>query len=195
MRRFSIVVRRVAAPGLLLSYVLPDALMTLPRSVARLAARRASDPDREQIAKRPRHATVGGQLGADQLEERLAVLYSARTYGELDTLVADLPAITSTDQACVGVPVWPGAAVGVALLVGVLAAAVGIRRSAVAAAPIGRELTHHAGPGVLAQVGPESFAIAALIVGLVARLGGLSRARPAFSCGRCVPSRPESAAP
>jgi Domain of unknown function (DUF1707) len=52
---------------------------------------RASDADRELIAERLRHATVEGRLVAEELEQRLEAAFSARTYGELDTLVADLP--------------------------------------------------------------------------------------------------------
>ncbi|HYZ79957.1 MAG TPA: DUF1707 domain-containing protein [Solirubrobacteraceae bacterium] len=52
---------------------------------------RASDADRESIAERLRHATVEGRLVAEELEERLESVFAARTYGELDALVADLP--------------------------------------------------------------------------------------------------------
>ena len=53
---------------------------------------RASDADREQIAERLRHATVEGRLLAEELEHRLGAVFSARTYGDLDAVVADLPA-------------------------------------------------------------------------------------------------------
>lgn len=53
---------------------------------------RASDADREQVAERLRHAAAEGRLFADELEERLGAALSARTYGELDVLVSDLPA-------------------------------------------------------------------------------------------------------
>ena len=52
---------------------------------------RASDADREQVAERLRHATTEGRLGGDELEERLEALYAARTYGELDALLVDIP--------------------------------------------------------------------------------------------------------
>ena len=60
--------------------------------MARRANLRASDADREQIAERLRHATVEGRLLAEELEHRLGAVFSARTYGELDAVVADLPA-------------------------------------------------------------------------------------------------------
>ncbi len=52
---------------------------------------RASDSDREQVAERLRRATGDGRLFAHELEERLAAALRARTYGELDAVVADLP--------------------------------------------------------------------------------------------------------
>jgi hypothetical protein len=52
---------------------------------------RASDADREVTAERLRHATTEGRLSADELEDRLGLLYASKTYGELDALVADLP--------------------------------------------------------------------------------------------------------
>lgn len=52
---------------------------------------RASDADREQIADRLRRAAAEGRLLADELEQRLGQAFRARTYGELDAIVADLP--------------------------------------------------------------------------------------------------------
>jgi hypothetical protein len=59
--------------------------------VVHRASLRASDLDREQIAERLHRATVEGRLLPEELEERLEAAYGARTYGELDRLVADLP--------------------------------------------------------------------------------------------------------
>ncbi len=56
-----------------------------------VASLRASDSDREQVAERLHHAMAEGRLSEDELEQRLGVLYAARTYGELDALLADLP--------------------------------------------------------------------------------------------------------
>jgi hypothetical protein len=52
---------------------------------------RASDADRDRVVERLRHATAEGRLLAYELEERLARALRARTYGELDAVVADLP--------------------------------------------------------------------------------------------------------
>ena len=52
---------------------------------------RASDADREQVAERLRKAASEGRLIAEELEQRLEAALTARTYGELDALVSDLP--------------------------------------------------------------------------------------------------------
>jgi hypothetical protein len=53
---------------------------------------RASDAEREQTAERLRTACMEGRLDADELDERLAAAFHARTRGELRALVGDLPA-------------------------------------------------------------------------------------------------------
>ena len=52
---------------------------------------RASDTDREQIADQLRRAADEGRLLAHEFEERLGAVLNARTYGELDAIVSDLP--------------------------------------------------------------------------------------------------------
>jgi Domain of unknown function (DUF1707) len=52
---------------------------------------RASDADRDRISAVLREAHAEGRLPQDELLERLDATYDARTYGELDRLVADLP--------------------------------------------------------------------------------------------------------
>ena len=59
--------------------------------MSRRATLKASDADRERVAERLRHATAEGRLNPEELEERLEMVFAARTYGELDPLVADLP--------------------------------------------------------------------------------------------------------
>ena len=72
---------------------------------------RASDADREQVAERLRHATAEGRLSTDELEGRLQTLFAARTYGELELLIADLPAGRSPGGRRVSPGKW-AAAVG-----------------------------------------------------------------------------------
>jgi hypothetical protein len=59
--------------------------------MAHRSALKASDDDRERVADRLRRAAAEGRLLAEELEQRLATALRARTYGELDSVVADLP--------------------------------------------------------------------------------------------------------
>jgi hypothetical protein len=52
---------------------------------------RASDADREYVAERLRHAAAEGRILAEELEQRLEATFTAKTYGELNDVVADLP--------------------------------------------------------------------------------------------------------
>ncbi len=52
---------------------------------------RASHDDREQVVERLRIAAGDGRLTAEELDERLEAALTARTYGELDKLLFDLP--------------------------------------------------------------------------------------------------------
>lgn len=56
------------------------------------AGMRASDADREAVAERLRHAVDEGRLDLSDYDERLRDTYASRTYGELATITADLPA-------------------------------------------------------------------------------------------------------
>jgi hypothetical protein len=53
-------------------------------------ALRASDADRESVASTVRQACVDGRIDAEELEQRLSAVYSARWVGELDRIVADV---------------------------------------------------------------------------------------------------------
>ncbi|REE94987.1 DUF1707 SHOCT-like domain-containing protein [Thermomonospora umbrina] len=71
---------------------------------------RASDADRERVAQALREAAGDGRLNLEELDERLTVAYTARTYGELEPLTRDLPAgpdsptlhVAAPDQRIVG---------------------------------------------------------------------------------------------
>jgi hypothetical protein len=86
--------------------------------MARRAALRASDDDREQVADRLRHAAAEGRLLTEELEERLGAAFSARTYGDLDTVVSDLPAPRDDRHKT---PLWVKATMALAILVAMLA--------------------------------------------------------------------------
>ncbi|WP_068928482.1 DUF1707 SHOCT-like domain-containing protein [Planobispora rosea] len=52
---------------------------------------RAGDRDRDRVAETLRHAVGEGRITIEELHERLGRTYAARTFGELDAIVADLP--------------------------------------------------------------------------------------------------------
>ncbi|MEV0091809.1 DUF1707 domain-containing protein [Streptomyces sp. NPDC050738] len=53
---------------------------------------RASDAERERVAESLREAVAEGRLDMEEFENRLDAAYKARTHGELEPLVRDLPA-------------------------------------------------------------------------------------------------------
>jgi hypothetical protein len=55
------------------------------------ATLRASDADREHVAERLREHAGAGRLSMDELSERLETVFGARTLGELEPPLADLP--------------------------------------------------------------------------------------------------------
>jgi len=61
-----------------------------PQDDRRLALR-ASDADRDHVAKLLGEALAEGRLDADEHAERIEQVYAAKTLGELRPLVADLP--------------------------------------------------------------------------------------------------------
>lgn len=54
---------------------------------------RASDEDRDRVASLLREHHAAGRLTAEEFNERLDRAYEAKTLGELDELLSDLPAI------------------------------------------------------------------------------------------------------
>ncbi|HEX3833892.1 MAG TPA: DUF1707 domain-containing protein [Solirubrobacteraceae bacterium] len=60
--------------------------------MARRGSFRASDEDRERIIERLHKAATEGRIAAEELEHRVSSALKARTYDELDSTVADLPA-------------------------------------------------------------------------------------------------------
>jgi hypothetical protein len=87
---------------------------------------RASDEDRERIADRLRRATGEGRLHAHELEERLARALRARTYGELDDVVSDLPAdgVATRPRSQLSEWVQPAVALAIAVPLALVALAV-----------------------------------------------------------------------
>lgn len=60
---------------------------------------RVSHEDRDQVVEQLRVAAGDGRLTADELDERLEKALNARTYGELDLLLADLPSAAAPGVA------------------------------------------------------------------------------------------------
>jgi len=60
---------------------------------------RASHDDRDRVVELLRVAAGDGRLTAEELDERLELAMTARTYGELAKLVADLPAAGAAASA------------------------------------------------------------------------------------------------
>ncbi|TYC04020.1 DUF1707 domain-containing protein [Micromonospora sp. WP24] len=65
---------------------------------------RAADADRQAVADRLRVALDEGRLDLHEYDERLQRAYGARTYGELDVLLTDLPAVAPRAEAQLSVP-------------------------------------------------------------------------------------------
>ncbi|GAA1355384.1 DUF1707 SHOCT-like domain-containing protein [Streptomyces beijiangensis] len=68
---------------------------------------RASDAERERVAESLRDAVAEGRLDMEEFENRLDAAYKARTHGELEPLVRDLPA-PGTFQSAVPAPAVKG---------------------------------------------------------------------------------------
>jgi hypothetical protein len=63
------------------------------------ASFRAGDADRERVAERLRVALEEGRLNLHEYDDRLRQAYAARTYADLDALIADLPGVTPPSQS------------------------------------------------------------------------------------------------
>jgi hypothetical protein len=62
---------------------------------------RAADTDRDRTVERLRDAAAEGRLTPDDLERRLETALAARTYAELEGVVADLPQPDGARRAAV----------------------------------------------------------------------------------------------
>lgn len=61
---------------------------------------RISDADRDRVAARLRDHFAEGRLTADELDERISATLNAKTFGDLRSVMADLPeAVPFTPQA------------------------------------------------------------------------------------------------
>ncbi|WP_173083795.1 DUF1707 SHOCT-like domain-containing protein [Phytohabitans rumicis] len=60
---------------------------------------RAADDDRHAVAERLRTALNEGRLDLHEYDERLQRAYTAKTYGDLDRLLADLPGTVPLERS------------------------------------------------------------------------------------------------
>ncbi len=73
---------------------------------------RVSDADREQAADVLRTAAGDGRLTLDELDERLAVAYGAKTYADLEAVTSDLPGTGVSAPAAAASGRFPAARIG-----------------------------------------------------------------------------------
>jgi hypothetical protein len=90
--------------------------------MASRATLRASDADRDRVIERLRQAASEGRLLTEELEQRLEAALSARTYGQLDALVADLPGASPLQRRETRRLAWVPPALGLAIVIPVLLA-------------------------------------------------------------------------
>jgi hypothetical protein len=69
---------------------------------------RASDSDRERAAEALREAAAEGRLDLEELNQRLDLVFAAKTYAELEPVTADLPAVGAHGVAPQARPASPG---------------------------------------------------------------------------------------
>jgi hypothetical protein len=95
------------------------------------------------VSERLRHATAEGRLSTEELEERLEALSSARTYGELDALLSDLPVPSAPRRVRVRVPLLLGVAGAVTFMLALIGMVAGaVRHFAEAARELPGPLAH-----------------------------------------------------
>jgi hypothetical protein len=79
---------------------------------------RASDAERERTADALRHAAGEGRLTVEELDERLAATYAARTRGELSRLVEDVDVAPAANDS--GLTVRPGGDEGTRRIISIM---------------------------------------------------------------------------
>ena len=71
---------------------------------------RVSDAEREAVTARLRDHYAEGRLTQDELDERVSVALSAKTFGELRPLTTDLPGPAPAPPSAAPRPSWDGPA-------------------------------------------------------------------------------------
>ncbi len=65
---------------------------------------RAADVDRSRTAEQLKAALDEGRLQIGEYDERLKIAYAAKTYAELDALLADIPGATAISRSAIAKP-------------------------------------------------------------------------------------------
>jgi hypothetical protein len=68
---------------------------------------RSTDAQREDAAKMVRAAAEDGRLGLTELDERLGMVYAAKTHGDLARIVADIVPVRPAPTAAPARPTLP----------------------------------------------------------------------------------------
>jgi Domain of unknown function (DUF1707) len=82
---------------------------------------RAADSDREAVAETLREQHVAGRIDSDELQERIERCYEAKSYADLDAIVADLPHEEPDPSRGRSMPAWPRFAFVALALVAIVA--------------------------------------------------------------------------
>jgi len=85
---------------------------------------RAADSDRESVADILREHHLAGRIDDDELQERIERCFAAKTYADLDAVIADLPHESYAEPAVSrarGVWLWPRFALVPLALIAILA--------------------------------------------------------------------------
>ncbi|HTU72224.1 MAG TPA: DUF1707 domain-containing protein [Trebonia sp.] len=77
----------------------PESGSTVPSDNTAPGGMRASDSDREHVAEALREAAAEGRLNLEELNERLDLVFAAKTYAELEPITADLPTAAVSQRA------------------------------------------------------------------------------------------------
>lgn len=90
----------------------------LPDRPFDLSKLRISDADRERASEIVRHATGEGRLDLNEADSRLRAIYAATTYGELEAINDDLPAVVNRAGSAGGLRQAPESGLAVAIMSG-----------------------------------------------------------------------------
>jgi hypothetical protein len=82
---------------------------------------RAADSDRDAVADILREQHVAGRIDDDELQDRIERCYTAKTYADLDAVIADLPHEEPAVTSGRGLRLWPRFAFVPLLLIAIIA--------------------------------------------------------------------------